>query len=71
MPVCLQFIYISREEMEAVASFMKQRGRVAIAELAAKSSQFIDLEEKAVQHAHLEGAELNEESGHVDTGITT
>lgn len=35
-----------------MASFMQQRGRVAIAELAAKSSQFIDLEEKAVQSAH-------------------
>ena len=46
--------------MEAVASFVKQRGRVAIAELAAKSSQFIDLEEKAVQHAQL--SSLEEES---------
>ena len=49
----MQFIYISREEMEAVAGFMKQKGRVAIAELAAKSSQFIDLEEKALQPAQL------------------
>ena len=56
----MQFIYISREEMEAVASFMKQRGRVAIAELAAKSSQFIDLEEKAVHHA--QPSSLEEES---------
>jgi hypothetical protein len=35
--------------MEAVASFIKHRGRVAIAELAAKSDTLIDLELKAVQ----------------------
>ena len=35
--------------MEAVASFIKQRGRVAIAELAAKSDTLIDLELKATQ----------------------
>ena len=29
----VQFIYISPEEMVAVASFIKQHGRVAIAEL--------------------------------------
>ena len=58
--MAVQFIYISREEMEAVASFMRQRGRVAIAELAAKSSQFIDLEEKAVQHAQAEGLDLDD-----------
>jgi DDRGK domain-containing protein 1 len=45
----VQFIYISRAEMEAVASFIKHRGRVAIAELAAKSDTLIDLELKAVQ----------------------
>ncbi|KAK9820108.1 hypothetical protein WJX72_006218 [[Myrmecia] bisecta] len=44
-----KFIYISPEEMEAVADFIKTRGRVAISELAAKSSSFIDLEAKAVQ----------------------
>jgi DDRGK domain-containing protein 1 len=45
----MQFIYISRAEMEAVASFIKHRGRVAIAELAAKSDTLIDLESKAAQ----------------------
>lgn len=44
-----QFIYISREEMAAVAAFIKHRGRVAIAELAAKSDMLIDLESKAAQ----------------------
>ncbi|KAK9827671.1 hypothetical protein WJX81_005800 [Elliptochloris bilobata] len=38
-----KFIYISREEMAAVAEFITRRGRVAIAELAAQSAQLIDL----------------------------
>lgn len=50
----LQFIYISLEEMTAVAEFIRQRGRIAISELAAKSSQFIDLEPKATEGAELE-----------------
>lgn len=42
-----KFIYISPSEMQAVAAFVHQRGRVAIAELAARSNEFIDLEVKA------------------------
>ncbi|KOC62654.1 DDRGK domain-containing protein 1 [Habropoda laboriosa] len=38
-----KFIYISQEELEAVAKFVKQRGRVSIAELAENSSQLINL----------------------------
>lgn len=34
--------------MEAVAEFIKKKGRVSISELAAKSNTFIDLEAKAV-----------------------
>ena len=41
-----KFIYISRAEMAATAAFITSRGRVAIAELAAKSSALIDLEPK-------------------------
>ena len=41
-----KFIYISREEMAATAEFIMKRGRIAISELAAKSSSFIDLEPK-------------------------
>ena len=33
--------------MQAVADFIRRRGRVSVAELAAKSNTFIDLEEKA------------------------
>ena len=43
----VQYIYISKEEMEAVAEYIKKRGRIAIGELAAKSNMFIDLEAKA------------------------
>lgn len=43
----VQYIYISTEEMKAVAEYIKRRGRIAIGELAAKSNTFIDLEAKA------------------------
>ncbi|KAG2454668.1 hypothetical protein HYH02_000507 [Chlamydomonas schloesseri] len=42
-----KYIYISREEMGAVAAYIRQRGRVAIGELAARSAALIDLEPKA------------------------
>lgn len=38
-----KFIYISPEELEAVAKFIKQRGRVSIVELAESSNQLINL----------------------------
>ncbi|KAL5548267.1 hypothetical protein UlMin_003498 [Ulmus minor] len=41
-----KYIYISREEMQAVADFIKRQGRVNISHLASKSNQFIDLEPK-------------------------
>ena len=44
---CVQYIYISKQEMEAVAEYIKKRGRIAIGELASKSNMFIDLEAKA------------------------
>lgn len=47
LAILTQFIYISKEEMAAVADFIKRRGRVAISELAAKSNTFIDLEARA------------------------
>ena len=39
----MQYIYISLEEMEAVARYIKSSGRVAISTLAAKSNSLIDL----------------------------
>ncbi|GIL86390.1 hypothetical protein Vretifemale_14722 [Volvox reticuliferus] len=42
-----KYIYISLDEMNAVASYIRSRGRVAIGELAARSSSLIDLESKA------------------------
>lgn len=41
-----KYIYISLEEMKAVADYIKRQGRVSISHLAAKSNQFIDLEQK-------------------------
>ncbi|KAG6440758.1 hypothetical protein O3G_MSEX001532 [Manduca sexta] len=38
-----KFIYISQKELEAVAKFIKQRGRVSIAELAECSNDLINL----------------------------
>ena len=37
--------------MQAAADFIRQRGRIAIGELAAKSSQFVDLEARQVAGA--------------------
>ncbi|PWZ15853.1 DDRGK domain-containing protein 1 [Zea mays] len=42
-----KFIYISTEEMKAVAEYMRKQGRVSISHLANNSNQFIDLEPKA------------------------
>ncbi|KAJ9182725.1 hypothetical protein P3X46_006685 [Hevea brasiliensis] len=42
-----KYIYISQEEMKAVADYIKRQGRVSISRLASKSNQFIDLEPKA------------------------
>ncbi|XP_030767608.1 DDRGK domain-containing protein 1 [Sitophilus oryzae] len=38
-----KFIYVSEKEMEAVAKFIRQRGRVSIADLAENSNQLINL----------------------------
>lgn len=38
-----KFIYVSQEEMDAVAKFIRQRGRVSIAELAENSNRLINL----------------------------
>lgn len=42
-----KYIYISLEEMKAVADYIRREGRVSISHLASKSNQFIDLEPKA------------------------
>lgn len=39
-----KFIYISPEELKAVAKFINQRGRVSVAELAEYSNKLIRLE---------------------------
>lgn len=52
-----KYIYISQEEMKAVADYIKRRGRVSISHLASKSNQFIDLETKAQFVEDLSGVE--------------
>lgn len=42
-----KYIYISLDEMKAVADYIKREGRVSISHLASQSNQFIDLEPKA------------------------
>lgn len=42
-----KYIYISLEEMKAVADYIKREGRVSISHLASMSNQFIDLETKS------------------------
>lgn len=55
----VQYIYISLEEMQAVANYITTKGRVPIAELAAKSNTFIDLEAKAAPASALPGKVLD------------
>ncbi|XP_010538044.1 PREDICTED: DDRGK domain-containing protein 1 [Tarenaya hassleriana] len=55
-----KYIYISLEEMKAVADYIKREGRVGISHLASKSNQFIDLETK-VQQQFIEEASGMEE----------
>merc|ERR1711892_60876 len=38
-----KFIYVSQEELEAVAKFIRQQGRVSITDLAMSSNQLISL----------------------------
>lgn len=46
-----KFIYITKEELQAVADFIRRRGRVSITELAEKSNNLIDLS-PAVEALH-------------------
>ncbi|KAG6534417.1 hypothetical protein ZIOFF_008303 [Zingiber officinale] len=48
-----KYIYISPEEMKAVADYIKRQGRVSISHLASKSNQFIDLEPKPQLNDHV------------------
>ena len=41
-----KFIYITNQEMEKVADFIRQRGRVSLADLAVQSNFLVDLEPK-------------------------
>lgn len=58
-----KFIYISHDEMRAVADYIKASGRVSIAGLAAKSNEFIDLEPKKVETSGVDLGEPWAENG--------
>uniref|UniRef100_A0A915PSV7 DDRGK domain-containing protein 1 n=1 Tax=Setaria digitata TaxID=48799 RepID=A0A915PSV7_9BILA len=45
-----KFIYITAEELQAVAKFINQRGRVSKAELIEYSNKLIDLEPSSLEH---------------------
>ncbi|CAM6125870.1 unnamed protein product [Calypogeia fissa] len=53
-----KFIYISPEEMKAVADYIKRLGRVSISHLASKSNEFIDLEAKTLASDCAQEAEI-------------
>jgi len=44
-----KFIYVSQTELDDVAKFIRQRGRVSIAELAESSNQLINLQPDAAK----------------------
>ncbi|KAF9614799.1 hypothetical protein IFM89_020653 [Coptis chinensis] len=52
-----KYIYISQEEMKAVADYIKRHGRVSISHLASQSNQFIDLEPKVQLMVELDNSE--------------
>ena len=48
-PPLAQYIYITLDEMQAVAKHLTKRGRMTISELAAQSASLIDLEPREVE----------------------
>lgn len=62
-----KFIYISPEEMKAVADYIKRLGRVSIAHLASKSNEFIDLEPKILETDIISCAEEVGEPSKIDS----
>ncbi|GBG71433.1 hypothetical protein CBR_g8852 [Chara braunii] len=65
-----KFVYISPEEMKAVAEYVKSVGRVSIAELARKSNEFIDLVPKTVPVSSTCADELFAEPPAMDVDAT-
>ena len=47
-----KFIFIAEEEQKAVATFIRQRGRVSIAELASASNSLINLQPESKTTPH-------------------
>jgi len=55
-----KFIYVTMEELEAVARYIRQNGRVSIADLAASSNRLISLEQETSSVAKKMAAEATE-----------
>ncbi|EKX54325.1 hypothetical protein GUITHDRAFT_149979 [Guillardia theta CCMP2712] len=55
-----KFIYISTEEMEAVAKWIKLQGRIGVSDLAAESNRLVDLQPKEAVRTTIEGAVVEE-----------
>jgi len=53
-----KFIYISLEEMEAVAKWIKLQGRISVGDLAVESNRLIDLEPKEVPSRTMADADV-------------
>lgn len=49
-----KFIFISEEELAAVATFIRQRGRVSIAELVSSSNSLINLQPETATKSTLQ-----------------
>lgn len=49
-----KFIYVSNEEMDTIAAFVKKKGRISIAALAQESNKLVDLNVKLVETDELE-----------------
>jgi len=61
-----KFIYVSPEELQAVANFVKRRGRVTISDLAIESNKLINLKE-VVETAQSQLDEQSDEEDRIET----
>ena len=56
-----KFIYITNQEMQKVADFIQERGRVSLADLAVQSNYLVDLEPKEQEFEEEEEEEVKQE----------
>lgn len=56
-----KFIYVMREELEAVARFIRRKGRIRISTLAQESNKLIDLNPRCFDEDEAVGVENSAE----------